>query len=130
MQAYTLYSSVRPFGTTAILGVVDKDGPHLFMLEPSGIYWGYHGCAAGKGCQAAKGELEKLDLTNLSMNQAVNEAARIIYLAHDEAKDKEFELEVSWICPDSGGRHELVPESVLEEAIRLAKEALLAKMEL
>jgi len=68
VQAYTLYSSVRPFGVSAILagwdseiaagvdgevgqgpakGVeaaglddgVKKGGPGLYMIEPSGLYW-------------------------------------------------------------------------------------------
>ena len=68
MQAYTLYSSVRPFGVTAILGGWDleaelgvdgqvgegptagsggksedqalkRGGPGLYMVEPSGLYW-------------------------------------------------------------------------------------------
>ena len=66
VQAYTLYSSYRPFGTTAILGGWDSEGelevdgqvgkgpkvaaggkaqdakaggPGLFMIEPSGLYW-------------------------------------------------------------------------------------------
>lgn len=38
-QAYTLYNSVRPFGITAIIGGVDEDGPHLYMIEPSGTCW-------------------------------------------------------------------------------------------
>ena len=66
VQAYTLYSSVRPFGVTAIIGGWDSDGeagvdgevgagpsvgnggkvegskkggPGLYMVEPSGLYW-------------------------------------------------------------------------------------------
>lgn len=39
VQAYTLYSSVRPFGISAILGAVDKNGPGLFVIEPSGVYY-------------------------------------------------------------------------------------------
>lgn len=66
MQAYTLYSSVRPFGVTAIVGGWDTEaelpvdgqvgdgpksgsggkvegakagGPGLYMIEPSGLYW-------------------------------------------------------------------------------------------
>ena len=65
-QAYTLYSSVRPFGITAIIGGWDSEadqqvdgevgegpstgaggkskdsksgGPFLYMIEPSGLYW-------------------------------------------------------------------------------------------
>ena len=66
MQAYTLYSSVRPFGVTSIVGGWDSEaevdvdgqvgagsetgtggkvegtrrgGPGLYMIEPSGLYW-------------------------------------------------------------------------------------------
>lgn len=65
-QAYTLYSSVRPFGVTSIIGGWDSDaqlpvdgqvgsgpkvgsggkipgakagGPRLYMIEPSGLFW-------------------------------------------------------------------------------------------
>lgn len=69
VQAYTLYSSVRPFGISAIVGGWDSEaelpvdgqvgsgpecgsggkvkgakagGPGLFMIEPSGAYWVRH----------------------------------------------------------------------------------------
>lgn len=42
LHAYTCYSSVRPFGITAIVGLVDKEGPQLYMFEPSGVYWVKH----------------------------------------------------------------------------------------
>jgi 20S proteasome subunit alpha 7 len=69
VQAYTLYSSVRPFGVTAIIGGWDSEaelpvdgqvgsgpkvgaggkqedkkhgGPFLYMIEPSGLYWVCH----------------------------------------------------------------------------------------
>lgn len=159
MQAYTLYQSVRPFGITAIVGGFDSEleapvdgevgrgpsvgaggktegktygGPFLYMIEPSGLYWGYYGAATGKGRQAAKAELEKLDLNGdgaaaLTLEQAVKEAARIIYVAHDDSKDKEFELEITWISGVNGptkGMHQEVPKALREEAERLAKESM------
>ncbi|THH13924.1 hypothetical protein EW146_g6351 [Bondarzewia mesenterica] len=124
VQAFTLYSSVRPFGISTILGTVDKDGPSLYVVEPSGVFYGYHGAAVGKGRQLAKTEMEKLNLSELSTREAVMEAARIIYLVHDDSKEKEFELEMSWIGDESGGQHVPVPKDLLEEAERKAKEAL------
>ncbi|KAK9352649.1 nucleophile aminohydrolase [Lipomyces doorenjongii] len=123
VQAYTLYNSVRPFGISAIIGGVDHSGPHLYTIEPSGAYWGYLGAATGKGRQAAKSELEKLDLPNISARDAVKAAAKIIYATHDDAKDKDFELEISWVSTsETKGVHEFVPKQLLEEAERLAKE--------
>jgi len=124
VQAYTLYSSVRPFGISTILGAVDKDGPSLYVVEPSGIFFGYNGAAVGKGRQLAKTELEKLKLQELSTRQAVIEAARIIYLVHDDAKEKEFELEMTWIGDETNGLHLPVPKDLLDEAEQKAKAAL------
>ncbi|KAH9482837.1 Proteasome subunit alpha type-3 [Psilocybe cubensis] len=122
VQAYTLYSSVRPFGISTILGTVDEDGPGLFVVEPSGIFYGYNGAAVGKGKQLAKTELEKLDLSQLSLREAVIEAARIIYLVHEDTREKEFELEMSWIGPETNNTHLPVPQDLLEEAETKAKE--------
>ncbi len=47
-----------------------------------------------------------------------------IYLVHDDAKDKEFELEISWIGAESNGLHEPVPADLFAEAERKAKEAI------
>lgn len=90
---------------------------------------GYYGAATGKGRQAAKAELEKLNLHEdpPSLEDGVRHAARIIYVAHEDSKDKEFELEMTWISAVSGptkGRHEEVPKEIREEAERLAKKAM------
>ena len=38
VHAYTLYSAVRPFGSSLILGAYDPDdGPQMYMIDPSGV---------------------------------------------------------------------------------------------
>lgn len=93
------------------------------------ITQGYYGAATGKGRQAAKAELEKLDLPSgkMSLFDGLKHAARIIHIAHEENKDKEFELEMTWISNVDGptkGRHMDVPKELLEEAEEAAKKAL------
>ena len=93
------------------------------------MFKGYYGAATGKGRQAAKAELEKLDLSsgNLSIFDGVKQAARIIYIAHEDSKDKDFELEMSWISSLDGptkGKHEEVPEGLRKEAEDAAKQEL------
>ncbi len=92
---------------------------------------GYYGAATGKGRQTAKAELEKLELQHpdlaLTLEEAVKEAARIIYVAHEDTKDKEFELEMTWISGLDGptkGRHQHVPQELFEEAEKAAKRSL------
>ncbi|CEP18261.1 hypothetical protein [Parasitella parasitica] len=130
ISAYTLYSSVRPFGTSTIIGTMtEKEEPTLYMIEPSGVYWGYRGCAIGKGKSVAKTEIEKLDLENMTVREAVTQITRIIYTCHDDAKDKDFELELSWICAESKYRHQFVPKELKLEAETLAKESSDDEME-
>jgi 20S proteasome subunit alpha 7 len=48
-------------------------------------------------------------------------------VAHEDSKDKDFELEMTWISSLSGptkGRHEEVPEELRKEAERLAKKSI------
>jgi hypothetical protein len=47
-----------------------------------------------------------------------------IHLVHDDAKEKEFELELSWIGDETNGHHVAVPKDLFEEADRKAREAL------
>ncbi|KAI9033331.1 nucleophile aminohydrolase [Hyaloraphidium curvatum] len=121
VQAYTLYSSVRPFGVSGLIGTYDRNGFGLYMVEPSGLYYGYSGSAIGKGRSVAKTELEKLNFAELTVREAVKVAAKIIYMTHDESKDKDFELEMSWICKESKFRHEFVPQDLFNEAEQAAK---------
>ncbi|EFB24923.1 hypothetical protein PANDA_000829, partial [Ailuropoda melanoleuca] len=63
VHAYTLYSAVRPFGCSFMLGSYSvNDGAQLYMIDPSGVSYGYWGCAIGKARQAAKTEIEKLQV--------------------------------------------------------------------
>ena len=125
MHAHTLYSFVRPFGAACLVGSWDEfDGPQLYCMEPSGHSYGYFGIGIGKAKQAAKTEIEKLKLNELTCEQLVKEAAKIVYMVHDEIKDKQFELELSWVGEFTKGKHEIVPKEVHESAEKFAKEAL------
>jgi 20S proteasome subunit alpha 7 len=80
-QAYTCYGSVRPFGISTLLAGIDKTGPRLFCIEPSGVFYGYRACAIGKGRALARTELEKVvgreDGVGVSCREGVMEIARM-----------------------------------------------------
>eukprot|EP00126_Sphaerothecum_destruens_P006562 Sdes_comp19420_c0_seq3m10778 len=86
VQVYTLYSHVRPFGASILMGSYENEKPSLFMIEPSGVSWKYYGCSIGKGRQTARTEIEKLKLSDMDCETAVRELARIIYHVHDDIK--------------------------------------------
>lgn len=48
---------------------------------------------------------------------------------HDDNKDKDFELEMTWVCAESGGKHKAVPQELLAEADAKGRAALEEGME-
>jgi len=126
---FTLHGSLRPFGTAALIASYDPETKDhaLQMIEPSGVSYQYYACAAGKGRQPARTELEKLNINkpdeteNIDVKEGVKQLARIIHLLHEEGKDKPFELEMSWLCEESGWEHKGVPRDIIKEAVEWAK---------
>ncbi|CEF99472.1 Proteasome A-type subunit [Ostreococcus tauri] len=119
---FTLYWSVRPFGCSTLLGCKDFDGYHLYLVEQNGECAKMRGACIGKGKNAAKTEVEKLKLNEITCAEAVKELARIVYATHD-VKDKEFECEMSWVCDASDGEFVRVPEDIAEPAREAARVA-------
>jgi len=122
VHMHTLYYYLRPFGCSALLASY-SDTPELYLIEPNGEYLRYFAATCGKHAGPAKGELEKLPLKTITCRQAVSEIAKIMYQLHDDNKDKDFELQLSWVCDESGRRHVRVPEEVADAAIKVALEA-------
>jgi len=121
MHNYTLFWTVRPFGTSVLLASYAEEGPQLYSVDPSGVSYRYFATAIGKGKNGAKSQLEKLDLTTLTAREAVTEAAKVIYSQHDPSKEKPIELEISWVCDESNKLHQLVPPTLHAEAVAAAK---------
>lgn len=119
----TLHGSLRPFGASCVLAGYDADVKQfsLHMVEPNGAASSYYGVATGKGKQAAKTELEKLNLHKepCTSEEAVKQIAKILTLLHQENKDNEgkpLEMELSWICEASNHRHVAVPKDKVAAA--------------
>lgn len=62
MHAYTLYSMVRPYGCSVILGAYEADAPAMYMIDPSGVSYGYYGCAIGENLSLFRFYFDLVDL--------------------------------------------------------------------
>jgi len=124
MHMFTVYWTVRPFGSSALMGVKGRKGYELYLLEPNGTAYRYFATAIGKAKQAAKTELEKLNLEELSAKDALFEVSKIIHSVHDDVKDKDFELELSWISDETDGKHQILQKEMRDEISQRAKAAL------
>jgi 20S proteasome subunit alpha 7 len=139
MHYFTLHSSLRAFGASCVLAGYDADTQEhsLHMVEPNGAAYSYYGVAVGKGKQAAKTELEKLNLHKqedemdpqnaITSVKAVQHICKILMLLHQENKDtasKPLEMEISWICKDSKWKHVGVPRDIIAAAKAWAQQQL------
>ena len=80
---FTTHGALRPFGSTVLVAAYDEDvkNHELYMVEPSGVCFRYFGCAAGKGSNAAKTEIEKIlnkaGPEGITCQQAVKDLAKM-----------------------------------------------------
>jgi len=123
---YTLHSYMRPWGVAVLLAGVDEDGPALWVVETSGAVNGYFAAAVGKGARHSKSELEKLKLSEMTCAELVRALTRIVYFAHDDAKDQEkpFTVELGWCCEASNNKFVPVPADLVKDAQASAQAAL------
>ena len=127
---YFTMGHYRPFGCAALSAGYDADMqvPELYMVEPSGQCLKYYACAAGKGAQAARTELEKVlnsrQERGITCLEAVDELARILHIIRDPSKDKPFELEMGWLTETSGYTYTLVPADAVKAADAKGKASL------
>lgn len=130
---FTLHGALRPFGAACVVAGYDADSnePALYMVEPNGVAYSFFGVACGKSKQAAKTELEKLNLykadTQLTCAQAVQQIVKILTMLFQEQSENEgkpLELELSWISKDTNWEHVHVPKDVVDTAKVWAKEQL------
>lgn len=74
MQEFTQSGGVRPFGVSILISGVDDEGPQLYQVDPSGIYFGWRAAAIGKNFVNAKTFLEKRYATDMELEDAVHTA--------------------------------------------------------
>jgi 20S proteasome subunit alpha 7 len=120
LHLFNLYGYLRPFGTAHLMATWDQFNGHaLFVLETSGIANRYYGTAVGKHRQAAKTEIEKLDLAALTCREAIQHVAKMFVSNRDDAKP--HELEMGWLTEENGWVYKAVPLNIIKQAEAAAK---------
>ena len=119
---FSLYWSLRPLGSAAMVAAFDDAGPHVYLVETNGETYRYKGMAVGKGRQGIKTELERLSLGTMTCQQCLPQLAKVLLKARDDSgSDKEFEIEMAWITEDTDRRFVRVPDDLTAAAERDAK---------
>ena len=94
-QQFTQYAGVRPFGVSLIVAGVDKNGPSIFVTDPSGTYLGYDAIAIGGGGDQVNELLEQKYSRGMSLDSACLLAVESIGKStEDKAEPKHIKMAV------------------------------------
>ncbi len=121
VQSHTLYWSMRPFGSVAMLSSYDRDGSHLYMIEGNGNCFEYFNCAQGKGRQFIKAEVERdiYDFRNRLCKETIEDALKILIKSFEG--EKETEYDVSVISADTQGKHKVLDQDEVSRMLERVK---------
>eukprot|EP00388_Colpodella_angusta_P022077 GDKJ01056303.1.p1 GENE.GDKJ01056303.1~~GDKJ01056303.1.p1 ORF type:complete len:233 (+),score=62.34 GDKJ01056303.1:29-727(+) len=74
MQEKTQSGGVRPFGVSLLVAGYDHNGPQLYQVDPSGIYFGWKASAIGRDMENAKAFLERRYTDTMELEDAIHTA--------------------------------------------------------
>ncbi len=94
MQVFTQYGGVRPFGVALLIGGTDRNGAHLFEIDPSSAFYGWKAQAIGRGAEQALKILRKAWKENMNKEQALTLAIKALRAGEKDAKIEEVEVAV------------------------------------
>jgi len=125
MQAY-----FRPYASSIIFATHDIMSPFaLWMVEPSGACYQYYGCAAGRGKQLVRNEIERKNFRELTCEEALPLFCKILIKSQEEMKEKKQELELSVLSEATKFCHKILTRAETEKMTNAALASIAAEDE-
>ncbi|CAI9298641.1 unnamed protein product [Lactuca saligna] len=104
-QGYTQFGGLRPFGVSFLFAGWDKNyGFQLYMSDPSGNYGGWKAAAVGANNQAAQSMLKQDYKEEISREEAVQLALKVLSKTMDSTSLTAEKLELAEVFLDDGGK--------------------------
>ena len=109
MQEYTQSGGVRPFGVCLLMAGYDRNGHHLYQVDPSGAYYELKAGAVGKNKARATQNLERRYKDGLSIDDGLGIIISTLREGYDgEVNEKNIEIAIL----KSTGFELLTPEQI------------------
>ena len=109
MQEYTQSGGVRPFGVCLLMAGYDREGHHLYQIDPSGAYYELKAGAIGKNRSRATQNLERRYKDGLSIDDGLSIMISTLREGYDgEVTENNIEIAIL----KSSGFELLTPEQV------------------
>ncbi|XP_071961447.1 proteasome subunit alpha type-5-like [Antedon mediterranea] len=74
----------RPFGVALLFAGVDKEGPQLFHMDPSGTFIKFNAKAIGSGSEGAQSQLQEVYHKSMTLKEATKESLVILKQVMEE----------------------------------------------
>ncbi|MEM7821415.1 MAG: archaeal proteasome endopeptidase complex subunit alpha [Candidatus Aenigmatarchaeota archaeon] len=94
MQLSTLYAGLRPFGTTILIGGVDKTGAHLIESDPSGMLYEWKAYGIGRGGTLANKTLRQKWREGMDRKEAIRLAIDILSKSEKIGKEESIDIAI------------------------------------
>lgn len=94
LMYFSSYMSFRPVGCEFLVSARSDGEDALFYADPSGLVAKCQAYAIGSNAQAAKTELEKLDFSGYTLDDAIQCATRVFHLSRNSMSEGPFEIEM------------------------------------
>jgi 20S proteasome subunit alpha 7 len=97
------------------LGSFDDGRATLYTLDPNGQFFGYFATCFGNHSTLARAELQRTDWGTKTVEEAARAVADTIRgLPQSQGQKNKWELEMIWICRESDGKPQAVPEAIFQ----------------
>ena len=117
-QEYTQIGGVRPFGVSLLIAGVDKEGPKLYQVDPSGTFFAWKATAVGKNSDSAKDFLEKRYDPSMQLEDAI-QTALLTMKENFEGEMTERNIEVG-VINDKDGLFTVLTEDQVKDYLKEA----------
>lgn len=88
-QICTQSGGLRPFGVSTLIAGIDTEGPRLFEIDPTGIYFQYKASVIGEG----EPEIEEMLNQEYSDSLIIEDGLKLAIKALQKVLDKSFSVE-------------------------------------
>ncbi len=88
-QICTQSGGLRPFGVSTLIAGIDTEGPRLFEIDPTGIYFQYKASVIGEG----EPEIEEMLNQEYSDSLLIEDGLKLAIKALQKVLDKSFSVE-------------------------------------
>ncbi|UKK02969.1 proteasome component [Theileria orientalis] len=117
-QSYTQFGGLRPFGVSFLFAGWDHNlGFQLYHTDPSGNYSGWKATAIGMNSQSAQSILKQEWKDDLTLDQAIKLAIRVLTKAMDSSTPQADKIEVGVLSKGETGRLEPYVEMLQEDTV-------------